>query len=527
MPTPRPEAYPTTLLRRLTALVEDPDHRAQIEYYAAAAETLLLLDLEPARALLEAGFAPSPRGGKPRDVIVVLRVLLLGLLVGEPRINKLVALMRSNRVLRVIAGLGDADNGPGVGTLYDFEHRLHDGAYRAPCAHAERPSVTERRRAAAPQPKRESAASARKKGRVPTTPPRTAAETVAQLKARATQALPDTLATRLNELLHLVAVVPSAKNGLLGELDRMRVAGDSSVLPTGAAFHGKKTCEHSRFDRCECDRIYADPDATLGYDSHADAVFFGHRFYEFSCVASGHDLPLAIDLDSGNTSDAVAGPLATELLVKLMARTLPEAHVKIGVFDAGHDAEAFHVYLGTLGIDPVIPVKSAVSPRHPTRPDLTLSQRGVPLCAANIEMAPAGSAGAGTKAFTCPLRVGRISVCPIAPDRDTAWHCRPDLKAGPSVTIAIADNPRLVPHIARNSAAYTRHYKSRTCTERSNAIKKTRFKLLAARRRRASGWRIVLTNMAILQHALAWAQDAGEQGSVRSLLATTRRAAAA
>lgn len=526
MPTPRHEVYCTNLLDRLTVLAKDPDHRDQIEHYAEAAEVLLLLDLEPARARLEAGLAPNPRGGEPRDMVVVWRVMLLGLLIGEPRYNALVRIMRSCRVLRVIAGLEDDDRGPGVGTLYDFENRLYDGAYRAPCAHRERPSVTQRRRAAAPQPKRESATSAKKKGRVPTTSPRTAADTVAQLQARADQTLPDTLATRLNELLHLVAVVPSAKLGLLGQLDQMRVAGDSSVLPTGAAFHGKKTCAHTRFERCECDRIYADPDATLGFDSHANTVFYGHRFYEFSLIGGGHDLPLAIDIDTGNTSDAVAGPLVTEILVKTLANTLPEAAVKIGVFDAGHDAEAFHVYLGTLGIDPVIPVKIAVSPRHPTRPELTLSQRGVPLCPANIEMAPAGSAGVGTKAFTCALRAGRVRVCPLAPDGDTTWHCRPDLKAGPSVTIAIADNPRLVPRIARNSAAYTRHYKSRTCTERSNAIKKTRFKLVAARRRRASGWRIVLANMAILQHALAWAQDAGEQGSIRSLLSRNGRAAA-
>lgn len=525
MPTPRHEAYTTTVISRLNSLVEDPDQCAQIERYAQAAEALLALDLEPARALLEAGFAPSPRGGKPRDPVVVWRVILLGLLIGEPRYNALVATMHASRVLRVIAGLAEDDGCPGVGTLYDFEHRLHDGPHRAACAHEARPSATEHRRATTPQPKRMSAARAKKKGKAPTTPPRSAAETVAQLQARATQGLPETLTTRLNELLHLVAVVPSSEAGLLGKLGEMRVAGDSSVLPTGAAFHGKKSCTHSRFDHCECDRTYTDPDATVGFDSHANTPFYGYRFYEISCGTSGHDLPLALDLGVGNTSDVVAGPLAIELLVKTMAKSMPEAVVKIGVFDAGHDAEPFHVYLGSLGIDPVIPVKMAVSPHHPTRPDLTLSARGIPMCQANVEMAPAGSAGSGTKCFTCPLRVGRIDSCPIAPSGDPAWHCRPDLKAGPSVTIAIADNPRLVPKISRNSQAYTRHYKTRTCTERSNAIKKTRFKLVAARRRRWSGWHILLTGIAILQHALVWVSTV-EQGQIGRLLEAAARAAA-
>ena len=77
MPTPRHEAYTTSTLDRLDRLVQDPDLRAQVEELAGVAETLLLLDLEPARALLEAGLAPKVRGGRPRDVIVVFRVIRL------------------------------------------------------------------------------------------------------------------------------------------------------------------------------------------------------------------------------------------------------------------------------------------------------------------------------------------------------------------------------------------------------------------------------------------------------------------
>ena len=65
MPTPRHEAYTTSTLDRLARLVQDPDLRAQVEELAGVAEPLLLLDLEPARALLEAGPAPKVRGGRP------------------------------------------------------------------------------------------------------------------------------------------------------------------------------------------------------------------------------------------------------------------------------------------------------------------------------------------------------------------------------------------------------------------------------------------------------------------------------
>jgi len=521
MPTPRHEAYTTSTLDRLARLVQDPDLRAQVEELAGVAETLLLLDLEPARALLEAGLAPKVRGGRPRDVIVVFRVILLGLLIGEVHYNALVRKLRANRVLRLIAGLAHDDAGPGVGTLYDFEHRLHDGPYRPRCAHEERPSETERRRATTAQPKRETAAAAKRAGR-PRQPIATAASVVDDIASRASQALPDDCASRFNQLLHLVAVVPSARSGALGDLGRMQVACDTSILPTGAEIHGSKACEHPRFERCACDRVYSDPDATVGYDANGDRTYFGHRFAEITCGSSGHDLPLSIELNTANVPDVVAGPLAFERLTKTMASTVPGAAIATAVLDAGFDAEAVHAYLVGLGINPVIPLKKAAPAHHPTRPELVLSARAVPMCAAGVEMAPAGSAGVGKKMFTCALRVGRLDRCPLAPAGAENWHCRPDLKVGPSVAINIKDNPRLCPKIARNSDDYARLCKTRTTCERSNSMKKVKFKLLSARRRRKSGWHFMLTGIAVLQHALAWQDDAGAAARpVHDLLART------
>lgn len=525
MPTPSHEAYTIRMLERLAALVRDPEQIERVEEVAEAAEVLLLLDLEPARARLESGYAPKPRGGKPRDCVGLWRVMLLGILIGEVRYNALVRRFRGNKVLRVVAGLADDDVGPGVGTLYDFEHRLHDGRYRAPCAHAEAPSVTERRRATTAQPKRETAAAAKRAGRA-RPPVATAASVVEEIRSRAAQAMPDDLVSLLNELLLLVAVVPSARAGALGDLTQLTVACDTSILPTGAAFHGTKTCEHPRFERCDCGRVYSDPDATVGYDANGDRMYFGHRFAEVTCGTRQHDLPLAIELNTANVPDVIAGPLIFERLGKMLATNLPDAAVDVAVLDAGFDAEAVHAHLREMAIRPVIPLKSAAPAHHPTRPDLVLSPRGVPLCAAGVEMAPAGSAGPGTKMFTCALRVGRIAACPLAPAGAADWHCRPDLKAGPSVAVRISDNPRLTPAIARNSDEFVRLYKTRTTSERSNSLKKVKFKLLSARRRRRSGWQILLMGMAVVQHALAWLSDAGPPGRrVHALVARARLAA--
>lgn len=517
MPSSRHLAYTTALLHRLSVLVADEQNRAQMQLYGEVAEVLLGLDLEPARARLSALLAPASRGGKPRDPVVVWRFILVGLLIGVPAYNRLVRVIRASDVLRALVGLEPGDRGPGVGTLYDFEHRLHDGPWRPRCEHLERPSVTQRRRAESEQPKRETSAAAKRAGRE-RRPEQTAASVVASIRARAGQPLPFDLDQRVNDLLHLVAVVPSAASGLLGELDKLVLAGDSSVLPTAAAMHGAKSCEDHRFERCDCARRYADPDAALGYDANARTTYFGHRFAEITCGSAGHDLPVVLDLHAANVPDTVSGPLLVERLTKTLATHLPAAKVAVTIFDAGYDAEPLHALLVEQGIDAVIPLKGSAPAHHPARADIALSAKGIPLCKANVEMAPSGTAGPGHKLFTCPLRVGRITACPLG-QGDASWHCRPELKTGPTVSVPIDANPRLCPKIARNSEDYARYYPRRTTAERSNAMKKLKFKLLSARRRRRSGWLITLGNIAILQHALAWAARSDEaRASLQSLL---------
>lgn len=116
--------------------------------------------------------------------------------------------------------------------------------------------------------------------------------------------LPNDLGTRMNEILHLIVVLPSAQAGLPGRLDKLVVAGDSSVLPTAASMHGAKTYEKTRFERCDCGRKYADPDAAVGYDANAKTTLYEHRFTATSCGTQRHDLPLAIDLQPANVPDA-------------------------------------------------------------------------------------------------------------------------------------------------------------------------------------------------------------------------------
>ncbi len=541
MPSPRHEAYQRQVRTWLRDHAHEPDIVAQIVRHQQAALVLWTLDLEPARPVLAQGYAPNPRGGKPKDPVVMLRGLLLMLLVGQPSINQWVEDLRASRVLQVLAGLDpDVADSPGVGTFYDFLHRLHDGPIRNTCEHTERPSERERRRSTSPQPARrsrkkkalEAKPTGRRKRRKKGQPaPGTTKETASARVARELEAAreldnPNDLLTRLSTILVTVAVTESAERGLLGELDHIVAGGDGSPLVTGASKFGKKTCEHSRYERCDCDRIWSDPDARYGWDPHRDRYFFGHHFYEVSVSSQGHDLPLALRLDPGNGSDFTASLRTFDHLGKTLKQHEVTWSIDTVVLDAGHDGEAVYRYFIDRGARPVIPLKADAPATHPTRPELTLSKRGIPTCQAGVELASWGSAGPDRKIFICPLKANKLDVCPLAPEGQPDWHCRPDLKWGPSVAVKVSDHPRLCPPVPRNSPAHQKLLNHRSGCERSNAVKKGRFKLEQARHRRWSFWLIRLHLIAVLQHVQVWVGDLDSAALVDHLLGRESQLAA-
>lgn len=511
----------------------EPDVAAQLERYAEAAAVLWELDLEPARAVLQACYAPSPHGGKPWDAVVLLRCLLLQVLVGQPSVNNWADDLAASRVLRVLAGLPE-DRRPGVGTFYDFFHRLHDGPVRKTCEHQERPSELERRRARSPRtpssrqtvaaepapPKR------RKKGKrkdrkaiaAPVADPGATQKVVAELRSAASLANPNDLLERLGSILLTVAVRESALRGLLGDPGAIPVAGDGSPLRTGASRYGKKACDHPKNERCGCPRVFSDPDARMGWDSHRECYFFGHRFYEISTSVAGHDLPLAIRLDPANETDFTASIRTLDRLCKGLNGLAGTLGLRFFIADAGHDGEANYRFCLERGLTPVIPLKSAAPVTHPSRPSLTLSPRGVPTCQAGVEMTPWGTAGGNRNAFLCPVKAGRLERCPLAPLEQPDWTCRPDQRWGPIVTIKPDLNPRLCPPLPRNHPQFQELMNLRSGCERSNSVKKKLFKLEEARHRRASFWLIRLHLMALLQHGRTWAANLDRKGFIDHLL---------
>ncbi|MCB9762269.1 MAG: hypothetical protein H6739_20890 [Alphaproteobacteria bacterium] len=476
--------------------------------------TLWFLELEPARPVLEACYAPSPRGGEPWDPVVMLRCLLLGPLVGEPALNAWGHRLRAEPVLQAIAGLAEPEPGrrrapsPSIGAFYSFLHRLHDGPLREGVAI--RPSALERRRAESAQPGWE-----RRKGK----PEKNAtAKLVDALRARRSSGNPDDLLGRLTRILWTCGVEVSVRRGLLEDIEALIVAGDASPLVTAANGHGRRVCSCPRTARCDHDRVWSDPDAKRGYDAYRDRYDFGYHSYELLAPVDGHDLPLLVRLDPADHSEHRACALAIEQLGKLLRDERHRFGLSVFIADAGHDARANHAHAMDWGMRPVIPLRSDVPAVHPTRPDIALSPRAIPLCQAGAEMAAWGTGGPNQSVFLCPVKANKLERCPLAPDGEPDWRCQPETKWGPVLNMNVHDNPRLFPLIARNSAGYRKLYKKRTGCERSNDEKKSKLKLEAARHRRWSFWLIRLNLLALLQHARAWVSKLDARAFVEGLM---------
>lgn len=70
----------------------------------------------------------------------------------------------------------------------------------------------------------------------------------------------------LQQIFKQCFVLPSAEQGLLGDLKNLSIAGDGSSVRTGASRYGKMTCNCRKqgIFYCQCARRYSDPDACMG-----------------------------------------------------------------------------------------------------------------------------------------------------------------------------------------------------------------------------------------------------------------------
>jgi len=156
----------------------------------------------------------------------------------------------------------------------------------------------------------------------------------------------------LQNILLERAVKPSAMLNLLGDTQKLTLAGDGAPLETGTSSYGKIICQCKQqgIYHCKCPRSYTDPKANWGWDSYHDCLFYGHTLYCLTAANSFNDLPLLIHLTRASAHDSIT-------FVKTYAQlsaALPSFKFKSALLDSAHDAYAIYQMLNIYGIEPFI-----------------------------------------------------------------------------------------------------------------------------------------------------------------------------
>ena len=485
--------------------------RRFLRQWLEAALTLIVLDLEPARPILEPLYSPDPRGQKPYDPVRMLRALLLMVLLKYTSITKWAEALKANPRLARMAGFEPYDV-PAAGTFYAFIDRLEDGEHQKSCEHRIKSSKLRKgkhlRNLASEKKQRQKDAKA----------DAAAYDSITQklkddLIASQDQPRPDDITKRLEDILILCAIIPSAERGLLGNLESMTISGDGSALPTGASPNGKPACKchENGIYKCEHDRYYSDPTANWGYDSYRDCYYFGHTLYQHVVSTNGHDLPMQVSISQASETDFTLSMKSLDRLKKALKEHGLKWQIQNMVYDAGHDATGIYEYVMEDDIIPII----ALNPRSGVYPAPTgsadkVNENGIPLCPAGMLM----------RRHSCDKNKHRIIYnCPVKrPTHRNGEHlyisrpdecpngvlCQTNTKMGPVVYVKTKDDPRLYPPILRGSPKFKKLMNLRSGCERSNSLKKETYGLGNRPCRSATHFLVRLYLVSILEHAKAW-----------------------
>lgn len=286
---------------------------------------------------------------------------------------------------------------------------------------------------------------------------------------------------RLEDIFMELAIKPSVEKGLLGDLN-IDIAGDGSVLESGANSNGKPTCDCFKkgIKHCSHPRLYSDAKANWGWDSYREKYIFGDRFYEHS-YPGNHNLPLHISIGPASENDMTLSLKDYDRMEKMFREHNVKINIKAVGYDAGHDAMGIYKYFQKKEVPVAIPLNPRTS--NPYKEHYNFSPSGAPICKGGLAMRH--------QSYN-KKRMRHIYNCPVKrpTHRDGKYFfitheneyplglgclCSPDTKLGPVLHISSKDNPRLFPSIPRASERYKELLRKRSGTERSNSYKKTAY----------------------------------------------------
>ena len=321
------------VLSELKELAES--HPEQIREYQYAISKMIVLNLDP----LEAAIAPLyPTFGKKAEAqMEICRSFVLMQHVGVP-FNNWVEKLSNNPVLRTIAGFTES-NMPGTSSCYDFINRTVPLDDR-------------------PVTKLFTSKPKKKLGKNEKLPPKNPniANKLADSILKDEYCFLYRLSGRADrfpqKIFAGVAVQPSIDMGLIPrDID---ISGDGACIETGASAYGKKLCGcvKNGICKCECPRRFSDPNATWGWDSHAEHWFYGYTGYFISAYNKDlkTDLPLYLRFVEASRHDSVSAIVSLAEFRELC----PSLHINTFISDSASDNYATYSLLNHRGIDAVI-----------------------------------------------------------------------------------------------------------------------------------------------------------------------------
>jgi len=355
----RPHAqFQDWLEKRLLNLL--PRQEALIKFHADALENVYILDLDPLKKLIlpQYSFTGRPAVNQPE----IFRALVLASHYKES-ISSFVERLKADVVLPIACGFNPGDIS-GVGSFYDLFNRLWLAYESAKVLRA-------------PYKKKKKKLKTNEK--LSPDNPDTVADLVDRVLGGETFAHgPERL---LQKILAECAVKPSAKLNLLGDTQKLTLAGDGAPLETGANPFGKKICQCKQqgIFRCSCPRYYTDAGANWGWDSYHERWFYGYTLYCLTAANSVNDLPLLIHLAQASAHDSITFVQAYAQLRSLFTSFGFEK----ALLDSAHDAYVIYRLLNIHGIEPFINLNERNKKNNSSE---EIDQDGIPVCQAGLKM---------------------------------------------------------------------------------------------------------------------------------------------
>lgn len=444
-----------------------PQSENQVKYHAGALEKVYIMNLDPLKELVMTCYSSTGRPAINQPEI--FRAVVLASHYKES-ISSFVARLKADDILAIACGF-ETDSIPGVGSFYDLFNRLW-------LEHAPAKVVRD------PYKKKKKKLKANEK--LPPDNPDTVADLVEKVLGGETfEHGPERL---LQKILIECAVKPSAELNLLGDIQKLTLAGDGAPLETGASSFGKKICQCKQqgICYCKCPRSYTDPKANWGWDSYHERWFYGHTLYNLTAANSVNDLPLLIHLTRASAHDSITFVQAYAQL----RSALPSFKFERALLDSAHDAYAIYKMLNLHEIEPFIDLnersKKSISSE-------IIDHNGIPVCQADLKMIYWGIHKKRQRLkWRCP-KYKDPSSCSFQHKCSTS-------KYGRVVYTRPEDDYRLFTKTPRGSKVWKNIFAKRTSVERS--LKRTLVDYLIEQERARSDkrWFWLATLAALNQH---------------------------